>query len=188
MSSALLVCAQEDIMKAICGILRRMSLDRIDRVNTVGEGRRRIMEREYDLLLINAPLPDEFGVEFTLDVLETRSIGVMLIVKNDMLEDIEAKTLNTATFVVPKPINARMLMQDIKYVLSAQERIQTLLRENELLARKLEDQKIIYRAKLVLMEYKQIDEDHAHRHIQKKAMDKRISPRRVAQEIIDKYS
>lgn len=51
----------------------------------------------------------------------------------------------------------------------------------------MDDIKIIYRAKLCLMGYLDMTEEQAHRYIQKQAMDMRISPRQVAENLIRTY-
>ena len=37
-------------------------------VRSIAEGKRRQLEQSYDIILINAPLPDDFGIRFAIDV------------------------------------------------------------------------------------------------------------------------
>ena len=62
-----------------------------------------------------------------------------------------------------------------------------LKKENDGLIKKVEDMKIIDRAKCCLIHYLRIPEATAHRHIEKQAMDMRCSKRKVAEEILKKY-
>ena len=55
------------------------------------------------------------------------------------------------------------------------------------LEKKLEDLKIISRAKLLLIINKDITEQEAHKYIEKQAMDTRLARVEVAKEIIRKY-
>ena len=43
--------------------------------------RRELLEQSYDLVIINAPLPDEFGTRLALDVCDHSGAGVLLLVK-----------------------------------------------------------------------------------------------------------
>jgi response regulator NasT len=52
---------------------------------------------------------------------------------------------------------------------------------------RLEEIKIINTAKLLLIEHKKMSEDEAHKYIEKKAMDFRVSKIKIANEIIDEY-
>ena len=50
---------------------------------------------------------------------------------------------------------------------------------------KLNELKIVSRAKILLVEKKGMTEDEAHRHIGKRAMDAGVSRRRIAEEITE---
>ena len=51
----------------------------------------------------------------------------------------------------------------------------------------LSDMKIVNRAKSMLMQYLNLTEEQAHRHIQKQAMDLRKTQRAVAEDILKTY-
>lgn len=188
MSSVLLVCKQNDVIRVLADVLRPMNFQLIDSATSAGEGRRRLQETEYDLVIVNTPLGDEFGTDFAIDIMEKFMVGVILIVKSDLVSSIEEKMMDTAAFVVPKPFNRQLLVQNVRFVLHSREKFQRLQKKNTELKAKIEDIGIIYRGKLFLMGYLDMTEDEAHRYIQKKAMDMRISPRKVAEQIIDTYS
>jgi len=56
-----------------------------------------------------------------------------------------------------------------------------------MLETKLRDMKLIDRAKCVLVQYLRISEAEAHRQIQKRAMDMRLTQTEVAQDILKTY-
>jgi Response regulator with putative antiterminator output domain len=188
MSSVLLVCKQNDVIRVLADVLRPMNFQMIDSATSAGEGRRRLQEIEYDLVIVNTPLGDEFGTDFAIDIMDKFMVGVILIVKSDSVSSVEEKMMDTAAFVVPKPFNRQLLVQNVRFVLQSREKFQRLQKKNTELKAKIEDIGIVYRGKLFLMGYLDMTEDEAHRYIQKKAMDMRISPRKVAEQIIDTYS
>ena len=108
MSNVLLVCRQNEITKALTEIMRGMEFSMVDAVPSGSEGRRRLQEIEYDMVIINTPLGDEFGIELALDTIEKYLIGVVLIVKNELADQVEAKLMDTTAFVVSKPINRQL--------------------------------------------------------------------------------
>ena len=59
-----------------------------------------------------------------------------------------------------------------------------LLTSNKRLEDKIEELKLVDRAKCLLIMHEGMDEQEAHKYIEKKAMDLRISRREVAQKII----
>ncbi|MBC3804201.1 ANTAR domain-containing protein [Acetobacterium fimetarium] len=188
MSSVLLVCKQNDVIRVLADVLRPMNFQLIDSATSAGEGRRRLQEIEYDLVIVNTPLGDEFGTDFAIDIMDKFMVGVILIVKSDSVSSVEEKMMDTAAFVVPKPFNRQLLVQNVRFVLQSRDKFQRLQKKNTELKAKIEDIGIVYRGKLFLMGYLDMTEDEAHRYIQKKAMDMRISPRKVAEQIIDTYS
>jgi len=55
MSSVLLVCKQNDVIRVLADVLRPMNFQMIDSATSAGEGRRRLQEIEYDLVIVNTP-------------------------------------------------------------------------------------------------------------------------------------
>lgn len=187
MSSALVVCRQDDVTRALRSVLRPLEFDHVEGVASAAEGRRRLQETDYDLLVINTPLADEFGVDFSLDAMAEYNLGVILIAKSEVAGMVEDKLYDTTAFVVTKPLDRERLVRSVRYVLAARAKLRRLEEENEKLRRKLADMGTINRAKVALMLHEKLDEDAAHRQIQKTAMDRRQTPREVAEEIIAEY-
>ena len=55
------------------------------------------------------------------------------------------------------------------------------------LQEKMEDLRLIGRAKCLLIQYSHMTEQEAHRWIEQRSMDQRVTRRRVAEEILQKY-
>lgn len=187
MENVLLICRQKEIARLLTEILREMKFDQIDVLCSGSEGRRRLQETDYTLAVLNTPLGDEFGIEFAQDIVESSATGVVLIVKNELMGAVEKQLEETTAFVVPKPINRLLLKQNIKVILTSRKKMQKLREKNEALVQKMDDLKIIYRAKLCLMGYLDMTEEQAHRYIQKHAMDMRQKPAEVARNLIKTY-
>ena len=66
--SVLLVSASAKFMDSVLPLLPERSFSPITKAPDVSSARRCLLERSYDLLIINAPLPDEFGTNFALDI------------------------------------------------------------------------------------------------------------------------
>ena len=82
--AVLLVSSSEKFCEAIRQQLPGTDYWPVDSVANCGAARRSLPEREYDLILINAPLKDEFGTQFAFDCCEKTSAGVILFVKNEL--------------------------------------------------------------------------------------------------------
>jgi len=66
-------------------------------------------------------------------------------------------------------------------------KLKRLESENEVLKKKIEDIRIVDRAKCLLISYMNMSERDAHRHIEKQAMDMRASKRQIAESILRTY-
>ena len=142
---------------------------------------------DYTLTIINTPLCDEFGSELVLDIAEKSLSAILILVKSDIKEQVQNKVAVTGAFVISKPINKQVLLQSIPFVLNSKQIITTLREQNNVLRKKMDDIKVIERAKFSLIRYLGLDEKQAHRYIQKQAMDLRVSPRIIADNILKTY-
>ena len=77
--------------------------------------------------------------------------------------------------------------QAIRFAQASHQRMLMLQGEKERLERKLAEQRLIDRAKCVLIQYLNMTEDQAHRYIEKQAMDTRQTKVHIAQSILSTY-
>lgn len=153
---------------------------RIDATPSAREARRWLREREYDVVVINAPLPEESGEELAREAVRGCGCSVLLLVKSEAAEQLQQELEDCGVFVVSKPVSKQALQSALRFIRVSRRRV-------EQLEKKLEDVKIIDRAKCCLMEYLGMTEAQAHRHIEKQAMDLRRSRRDVSEDILKTY-
>lgn len=151
------------------------------------EARRLLIEGSFEMVVINAPLKDEFGHELALKCAATSSAGVLLIVKTDLADDISAKVEDYGVFVLPKPISRQLFFQSVKLVQASRKRLLGLKSENVLLQQKIEEIRLVDRAKCALIQYLNLTEAQAHRYIEKQAMDMRLPKSSIAENILKTY-
>lgn len=141
----------------------------------------------YDLIIINSPLEDEFGDELAaLASMKTRS-GVIILIENALIDSKAAKMEQAGVMVVGKPMVKAMLNQAIKFAQVAKNRIVTLQEENVKLQGRIDQMKLVNRAKWVLIQYLNMTEEQAHKYIEQQAMARRMSKARVSQKILKIY-
>lgn len=146
-----------------------------------------LLKTSYDLLIINTPLEDEFGDELAaLASMKTRS-GVIILIRNALIDSKADKMEQAGVMVVGKPMVRGMLSQAIKFAQAAKNRIATLQEENLRLRGRIDQIKLESRAKWVLVKYLNMTESQAHRYIEQQAMERRISKGNVAQKILAAY-
>ena len=156
-------------------------------VPSAGEARRLLVDRSFDIIAVNTPLPDEFGVQLALEASENRSCGVLLFVKAEMQDAVSMKVEDAGILTLPKPVNRQMVFQSVKLLLAAQQKIRALEEQTYTLQMKMEEIRLVNRAKLLLMEHLRMSEAEAHRYIEKRAMDACVKRREIAAGIIKTY-
>lgn len=187
MDCVLLVSKSEKGTDSLLGLLREVSNPTVDVVKSGAEARRMLLEKNYDFVFINTPLTDEFGDGLSVYVTENTHAGVILLVKAEIEEEAEIKTEDYGVFVLPKPLSKHLMFKAIRLLEATKRRLEGVQRENIKLQKKIEDIRIINRAKYVLMEYLSMSEPQSHRYLERQAMDQRITKVEVAKRILSTY-
>lgn len=143
---------------------------------------------EYDAIIVSTPLRSEFGLNFAAESSKKSGAAVVVLARADIAEDVQSRIKFTGAFVLGKPFPKSVLAQTVKMALVAKENMNRLEQEKTELLGQLDDVKIVDRAKCCLIEYLNLTENQAHRHIQKLAMDTRRTQREIAEDILRTYS
>ncbi len=159
----------------------------IDAVLSGSQARERLLEREYDVAVINAPLPEESGLDLAREISGSCGCSVVLLVKSEAAGQVQQAVEDCGVFVVTKPVSKQALESALRFVRVSRRRLEQMNEQQNRLKQQLEDLKIIDRAKCCLIEYLGMTESQAHRHIEKQAMDLRRSRRAVSEDILKTY-
>ena len=103
------------------------------------------------------------------------------------MEEITEKVEDYGVITVAKPISRQMFWSALKLARVTQRRLTMARRENAKLQKKIEDLKLVSRAKLVLISYAGMSEEEAHKYLERQAMDRRMPRADVAREVLDQY-
>lgn len=187
MESALIVSCTEKGTAFFTELLNGISVSHIVSTPSCAEARRILLERDFDLILVNAPLKDETGERFARNAASKGISQVILVVKAEYYDAVSSVCEDEGVLTISKPVNRELFWSALKLVKSAQSRLKKAQDENEKLKQKIEDIRIVNRAKCVLISYMNMDEKEAHRYIEKQAMDMRSTRRAIAEGILKTY-
>ena len=185
MGRALIVSAGASSNEYISARLTELGYARPIIVPSAAEARRRMLESDFELIVVNSPLPDEFGHELGTDAVEKTDAGVILLAKTGTAEQIADKLQDFGVLVLAKPFTGAQFRQAVQIAASSYKRLAVLRTENAKLLDKIAQLRLVDRAKCYLIEKKGYTETDAHRLIEKRAMDTRMSRGEVAQEILE---
>ena len=117
-----------------------------------GEARRLLLAGAWDAVVVSAPLPDEFGHQLAMDAAE-EGPGVLLAVKSDQWEGVYARVAPYGVLTLGRPFSRGMFSQAVGLLLASQAKAERYRAENEKLRQKLEELRVVSRAKCLLVEY-----------------------------------
>ena len=187
MDSVLLISSSEKSTAFFTELLKALPVNKIVNVPTCGEARRALLDFYFDLCIINAPLLDETGEELAIYIASKWTCQVILVVKSMCFEAISANVEDTGVITVSKPTTKDFLWNTLKLTKAAHSRINRMQSENIKLTQKIEDIRVVDRAKCMLISHHNMTENEAHKYIEKQAMNLRITKKAVAEGILKAY-
>lgn len=183
----LLVCLEGRAEETLTRLLQDASSPDITAVHSVGEARRRAGSEGYAMVVINAPLRDETGLEWAMELTQQGSAAVLLLVKNELMGMVYAPATEAGVMVIGKPIAPQAFGYAMQLARATHNRLRQMDRENEKLHKRLEELRVVDRAKCLLVQHMHITEEQAHRAIEKQAMDERTTRLTVAKAIMERF-
>lgn len=185
--SVLLVSSSPKFNESMLALLPESRFYPVTAVSDVSGARRRLLESKYDIVIINAPLPDDFGTRLALNICDNSGTAVLLFVKAEHYPDINGRVSPFGVLALPKSTSSQTVSQSLQLLCGTRERLRRMEQKTASIEEKMEEIRIINRAKLLLMEQLKMTEKEAHRFIEKQAMDRCVTRITIAQSILSTY-
>lgn len=182
--SVLSVAAAEKFHTSLRELLPNGRYDPVHAVYDASEARRRMLETAYDVILISAPLPDEFGARLAQHAAEHTGAGVLMMVKSEYYSDVSEQLTPCGVLTLQKPTSPQMMLQCMELLCSTRERLRRMEQKSASIEDKMAEIRLVNRAKWALIEKRGLTEQEAHRFIEKAAMDRCVPKRVIAEEIL----
>ena len=186
--SVLLVSSAAQFTSSLKALLPSSDYFPIHTVKNIAAAGRSFSARSYDFVIINSPLPDDPGIVFSIDTAASKSSVVLLIVQNEIQDEIYNTVADHGVFTLSKPLSGETLETALRWMRVIKERLRTTELTTASIEAKMEEIRIINRAKWILIRELEMDEPQAHRYIEKQAMDRCISKKEVAEILLRTYS
>ena len=186
--SILIVSATDSFTSAFADLLPEARYSLVLTVTSINVAKRVLAEKTYDFVIINAPLPDDDGTRFAIDTCTTKQSAVLLMVRNDIHDDIHDKVAEYGVFTLPKPISKVTITHALNWLESARERLRQFEKKTISIEDKMAEIRLVNKAKWLLISELHMSETDAHRYVEKQAMDRCVSRRCIAEEIIKTYT
>lgn len=189
MENVLIISSRKNAVETLSVFMRDTFGSRIRVASTAQQAREIIgVNRSWELVMINLPLSDETGIELAQYVAEDTAASCVVFVTSEDMEKIIDTADKSSIIVISKPFSRHTLYQILKAVDTALNRSWSLYEETVRLERKIEEIRLIDKAKFRLMQYRNMTEEEAHSYLEQYAMKNRKKKTIAASEIIDKIN
>ena len=182
--SVLSVAAAEKFHTSLRELLPSGRYSPVHSASDAAEARRRLLESRYDIIVISAPLRDEFGTHLAQHFVENSGAGILLLVKPEYYSDVSAQVTPLGVLALSKPTSPQLMLQCMELLCGTRERLRRMEQKSASIEDKMAEIRLVNRAKWALIENRGMTEQDAHRYIEKQAMDRCVSKRVVAEEIL----
>ena len=185
--SVLIVSASNNTDNAIRSLLPMTDFWPVNSVYSAEEAKSILLGEPYDILVIDSPRPDDQCLRLAEDTCTGGATSVLLMVNEESYEDLYYKALPYGIVTISTPAGTEIMANTLRLLCVMRERLRGYEAGHEKAETKIEEIKLVNRAKWLLIECLAMTEDEAHRYILKQAMEQRISKRKVAEDIIRTY-
>lgn len=185
--ATLLVSASQSFVKTLQSLLPPSVYAPILVRCDAASARRALLENRFDIVIVNTPLPDEFGTALALDACADSGAGVLLLVRTELFPQVNEQASPGGVLTLPKPLSQTLVSQSLTLLRGTRERLRRMEQKTATLEEKMQEIRLVNHAKWVLIEQLKMTEEQAHKYIEKQAMDRCITRRSVAENILSTY-
>jgi response regulator NasT len=171
MDRALIVSATPSGAQFVCELLAPAEYSPVTVASSGNEARRLLAETDFGLVVVNAPLADEFGHELACMAARSSTAGVIILVKSERADEGGGPRRGRGRFRHPQADQPHALFSGPETRGGRPPPHARLKKENHKLQTKIEEIRLIDRAKCALIQCLLMTEPQAHRYIEKQAMD-----------------
>ena len=182
--SVLIVSSSEQFNTVTKKVLPDRRFDVIEVRKSASSARRELLVRDYDIVIINAPLQDGMGTDFVMDLVEKNNAGIIFAVPNELYCNANDHLIEYGVLTIAKPIKLADMERAVKLLVAMNDRLRRMKKKLESLTEKMDELRLVSRAKLMLVE-KGMSEEDAHEYIIREAMNRGLTKKQVAEEIVD---
>jgi len=144
-------------------------------------------ELRPDLVILDVKMPVMDGIQAAEEIAKERLAAILMLTafsQRDLVE--QARRAGAMAYLV-KPFQKHDLLPAVEIAAGRFRDLSGLEREVDDLQGRLEARKLVERAKGLLQEREGMSEGDAFRFVQRQAMERRLTMRQVAEQIIDRF-
>ena len=111
--SVLIVSAAPKFNTSLMELFSNCNYYPTSQVQSISAARRALIEREYDFVVINSPLPDDDGIRFSIDISSCKNSVVMMLIRSEIYDSVLKKFPCTVFIPYPNPHQSKSLFRPL---------------------------------------------------------------------------
>lgn len=183
--SVLIVSSSRRFVEVISGFLPQANYQ-ITTVLDVASARRKLAERTYDFVIINAPLAEDSAL--SIDIGHSKETVALMFTSADLHEETTQLVYRHGVYTLPRPASRNLVETALDWMAATRERLRRTQKKTLSIEEKMQEIRLVNKAKWLLIEKHGFSEQEAHRYLEKQAMDRSLSRRTIAEEVIARLS
>ena len=182
--SLLVITAEKKLSKMISEMLPADVFSPVVFLDNAQEARRMTADLPPDIIIVDSGNGSE--TESAIDFAQLPST-VILLVPPTLFDETSAEVEANGVISLSKPPDRFLFYMTMKTACAVQSKIKVLAEKTVRLEEKMEEIRLVNRAKFLLMQRRGMSEPEAHRYIEKEAMDRCLRKKAIAESIIKTY-
>ena len=183
-SHSVLVVTKDSKVSTLIGAMLIAPLFETQIISDYNEARRMCSDRVFNIVIVD--YNEGEGADFASDISESLST-ILLLTPPSLFEEVSYRVEGYGVITVNCPFDQFYFYNIIKAAIAVQYKVQILSSQTTKLKVKMEEIRLVNRAKMLLMQNMHMSEQESHRYIEKEAMDRGMKKTAVAEEIIKTY-
>lgn len=186
--SVLLVSSSAGFCDTMRSLLPENRYAPVNTASSISSAKRLLTERSFDFVIINSPLTDGNGLRLAMDIADEKNTIPLLLVKGEEYPEMLDRTIRNGVYTLAKPLSRGTAGVALAWMAASRERLRVTEKKELSFEEKMNEIRVVNRAKWLLISELNMSEPEAHRYVEKQAMDRCVPRRQVAEEIIRTYS
>lgn len=183
MSNAVIISQNQDLINHLREFFLDNSIEEICVCDSGDKARKVLQDKDFDYIFIDREGKSE--EEFAIDFSRNYMCQIIIFVEEDMFEYIVDQMSEYGIITIEKPLDLRFLQLCYKLSVAFQNRFIKIDNENKKLLSKIEEIKLVNKAKAHLIKKYKISEEDAHKLIEHQAMNLRKTKAQIANIILN---
>ena len=112
--SVLVVSSSDKFNQALSEIFPVSLFCPVNVVFNISAAKRSLSERDFDFVIVNSPLPDDAGIRFSIDTVDSYNTVVLFLARAEQYNDVYDKLAEHGVFVMQKPVGKYIFQEKIR--------------------------------------------------------------------------